>query len=230
MSKEKLNIYGDTLVENSGKGSDISTQRLDSLDKHCIDTALGYAEKQNRLTLVDIGCGRCGFINQLHSVVSKKHPNAELSLTAVDIQDYKSFCSPGVNFRVSDMTSYLVDHSFMNFHIIYSQRTIHYLDYQEAAHFLEAAYNALRETGGWLFLSASGLRSELGDGYPHATLPVRDRFEFLSSEMRERHGIKDKVCLYTPDELAELVASAGFVIGRTESSEFGNVKLIAMRV
>jgi predicted TPR repeat methyltransferase len=230
MSKEKLNIYGDTLVENSGKGSDISTQRLDSLDKHCIDTALGYVEKQNRLTLVDLGCGRCGFINQLHSVVSKKHPGADLSLTAVDIQDYRSFCSAGVNFRVSDMISYLVDYAFMNFHIIYSQRTIHYLNYQEATHFLEAAYNALRESGGWLYLSASGLHSELGDGYAHASMSLSERFEFLSPVMQKRHGIKEKVCLYTPDELAKLVGSVGFVVGRTEASEFGNVKLIAMRV
>jgi len=31
-----LNRYGDTLIENDGKGADIASQRFDDLDKRCL--------------------------------------------------------------------------------------------------------------------------------------------------------------------------------------------------
>ena len=57
-------------------------------------------------------------------------------------------------------------------------------------------------------------------------MPVRNRYAQLSPAQRRRHGIAEPVCLYTPDELVELVEAAGFRVRQVWTSDFGNVKLV----
>ena len=105
----------------------------------------------------------------------------------------------------------------------YSQRFIHYLEFQEAVRLLRLIREHMPE-GARLFLSASGLWSELGNGYVGAAQPLPRRFAPLSAAMAEKHDIRVRVCLYTPSELAELCQSAGFRCDRVYTSAFGNVK------
>jgi hypothetical protein len=75
-----------------------------------------------------------------------------------------------------------------------------------------------------LFLSASGLQSELGVDYGGREDALRDRFSPLSPAMALKHGIHESVCLYTMDELVSLCEHASFRVERIFSSSFGNVK------
>ena len=81
-----------------------------------------------------------------------------------------------------------------------------------------------------LFVSASGLTSELGVGYLHAEHPVEQRFAPLADEMQAKHGVREPVCLYTEQELERLVTMHGFGAVRLWTSPFGNVKGVFERV
>jgi hypothetical protein len=78
--------------------------------------------------------------------------------------------------------------------------------------------------GARLFVSASGMDSELAAGYAHAGRPVRERFAALAEAMQAKHRVREPVCLYTKDELEDLVLGQGFTAIRTWLSPFGNVK------
>jgi hypothetical protein len=107
--------------------------------------------------------------------------------------------------------------------VAYSQRFIHYLRFQEAARLLATLASRLCP-GARLFISASGMQSELSEGYPHAGNPLEERFALLASAMQAKHGVREPVCLYTKDELERLVLAQGFTAIRTWASPFGNVK------
>jgi hypothetical protein len=76
--------------------------------------------------------------------------------------------------------------------------------------------------GARLFLSASGLASELAEGYPAG--PIEARYATLSPAMQAKHHIEGPVCLYAAEELEALAEAAGFATERVELSPFGNVK------
>ena len=78
--------------------------------------------------------------------------------------------------------------------------------------------------------SASGLNSELGHGYPHAGHSVEERCAPLADAMQAKHGIRERVCLYTVEDLERAVLAHGFTAVRTWTSPFGNVKGIFERL
>jgi hypothetical protein len=83
--------------------------------------------------------------------------------------------------------------------------------------------------GGSLFISASGMGSELSNNYRGSTKSRDERFDYLSDDMQEKHGIKEPVCLYSPDELKALFIDAGFILEKIWESSFGNVKAIFVK-
>lgn len=213
-----LNSYNDKLIENAGKGADIASQRLDDLDLACLADA--QMRSDGNFVLVDAGCGRCGFINQV-----ARHVSTGI-LVALDVEDFAEFAAEGVTYVQGDMREG-IEHLGRTIDILYSQRTIHYLTYAEAKAFLTAARNAMN-SGSALFLSASGIGTELAEGYPGRDLPVTDRHHLLDTPMAEKHGIRQPVCLYSQQELVDLVTSVGFEVRAAAVSEFGNVKIIAV--
>lgn len=80
-----------------------------------------------------------------------------------------------------------------------------------------------------MFLSASGMDSELSEGYPACGLPVDRRFARLAANMAEKHAILAPVCLYRPSELEDLARDAGWAVENVFVSPFGNVKLVAVK-
>ena len=113
--------------------------------------------------------------------------------------------------------------------VAYSQRFIHHLRFDEASRLL--AMLAVRLcTGARLFISASGLGSELGAGYAHFASRIEQRFAPLAANMQEKHRIREPVCLYTVAELEQLVVAHGFIAIRTWASPFGNIKGVFERV
>ncbi|MCC1496898.1 class I SAM-dependent methyltransferase [Alcanivorax sp. 1008] len=214
-----LNEYGDTLIENDGKGADIASQRLDDLDSRCISMAR-VASIECPIVVLDVGAGRCAMANALAALPSVK-------AIAVDPGDYNSFAEDGVTYIKRTIEQFLSSEPVPEFHLIYSQRTIHYLPFDQASAALAAAAARIQSPG-YLFLSASGMGTELSLGYPAVEEPVDRRFAKLAPDMQEKHGIRQTVCLYSPDELSSLVEASGWVVVDVTVSEFGNVKLVAV--
>ena len=131
-----------------------------------------------------------------------------------------------VGMNMAEMETWFLDDYANAFSQITCQRAIHYLPRDVALGVLRQLRLLLR-TDGALFISCSGLGSELGTGYPGEHVPVSERFDCLASEMADKHSIKHPVCLYTEDEFQTLLEEAGFRISKIYASAFGNLKVIA---
>jgi hypothetical protein len=110
----------------------------------------------------------------------------------------------------------------------FSQRTLHYLRPLDALNLFERL-GEMMEAGAKCFLSASGISSELGDGYRGREIPWEQRYFPLSSENQKKHGIEGAVCLYSETELAAAMERSGFSCETIYSSQFGNVKGVFVR-
>lgn len=213
MDREALNIYGDKKVlTKGGRGVDVASQREDDLDRLAIE----FIRARNAPSILEIGCGLGG--------QSIRMAEAGAVVTALDMHDYSGMfpSSDRLTFVQGDLASFTPDPS-VRYDAIFSQRTIHYLPFDQAAAALKSLVEGHLAPGGVLFLSASGLFSELGDLYPHAYRQVADRFAVLAPDVAEKHGIHAPVCLYTPIDMAELISACGLIPGVWVSS-FGNVK------
>ena len=82
---------------------------------------------------------------------------------------------------------------------------------------------------GKMFISCSGLESELGNGYEAKAVVPQERFGVLAADMQDKHQIKQPVCLYTQDEFAQMLGEAGWRIDTIYASAFGNIKAIASK-
>lgn len=221
-----LNIYGDSLVATTGRhGSDIASQRLDSLDRACLNDVLARESPR----VLDFGCGlgsfglRCAVLGARVVLNDLMEPPG-IAACAQALSD----CLHAVEIEcvAGDIRSVVAQ--FGAFEILYSQRMLHYLPYADAV----AVLKTLGRGGGpsqKAFLSLSGLGSDLRVGYSASGTPVQDRFASLSSEAQKKHDIYEKLCLYSEEDAATLAADAGFAVERIWSSEFGNVKCVFAR-
>ena len=208
-------------------GIDIASQWVDELDLETLRFVV--STKMPKRVALDLGCGLgvqgirfavLGCRSVLYDIVDMEE-RIERVRQALEI--------PTLEFRQIDLWQATLEDFPPAAGVAYSQRFIHYLRFDEASRLLALLAGRLC-TGARLFLSASGLASELGMGYAHAGNPVEDRFAPLAGEMQAKHGIRERVCLYTVEELERLVCAHGFVTIRTWASPFGNVKGVFERV
>ena len=143
-------------------------------------------------------------------------------VVAVDLRPLPSPIA-GVRFVQGDMLR-LPAFGEAPFDIILCQRAIHYLPYARACHVVQALCALLRVEGR-LYLSASGLNSELGAGYRAS--PLIERHHELCPEMAEKHNIFGPVCLYEEGDMQFLLEKNGFVVEQLFVSPFGNIKAVA---
>ncbi|MBO5836147.1 MAG: methyltransferase domain-containing protein [Bacteroidales bacterium] len=218
-----LNLYGDNYVATSGShGADISSQRCDELD----NMALAFVSGMCRPRVLDIGCG--------FAAQSLRFAHNGADVVAVDIMDISQHLSARMKqeglpldkivFHNTDVQFFLKN-NVLDYDVIYSQRFIHYLNPLVALDVVRRFYNILSDSGR-IFISASGINSELSTDYIGRDINVMQRFEYLKDQMRIKHGITERVCLYRPDELEWLFKRAGFKTMNIWESAFGNVKAI----
>lgn len=221
---DSLNEYGDKLIKTSGShGADISSQRIDDLD----EKSLYYVIENNARPLkgLDIGCG-----SGIHSV-RLSLLGAQMSLIdRIDLQERIKEIAQMLNLKLSYIQYDVRKINLLNlgttFDFVYTQRFIHYLTYDEARD-LMIWINSITKKGSKLYMSASGIHSELGNDYPGKKIDIKNRYHFLSSEIAQKHNILEKVCLYSMDELSELISSHNFSLVKVWTSSFGNIKAIA---
>ena len=212
-----------------GCGIDVASQRADDLDERCLtflDTRFMH-NQGTRPSALDLACGQGGQALRMAA--------AGVLVTAVDQHDHETTIQgeaarrrvwrPPVFVR-ADFRALPENLAGAPFDVIVCQRAIHYLPYGEAVTAVQSWAHYLKP-GGHLFLSASGLASELGHGYPHGDRPVTARFAPLARDMAERHNIQAPVCLYEALDLVDLLHAAGYGIAEVFLSPFGNVKVVA---
>ena len=221
------NLYGDKLPHSlCGYGVDIASQRADDLDQK----ALVYIAARNTETkALDLACGQGGQAIRMAAAGAR--------VVASDLIEYNqelmraaSHGRPSLQFIKEDMRllpGVLVKHQ--PFDLIVCQRAIHYLPYHQAKRMVGNLWHMLNPKGR-LYLSASGIESELGQGYePSPSGNIESRFATLAAEMVSKHGIHGPVCLYGIEDAAKLMYQHGFTVLEAFASDFGNVKIIAER-
>lgn len=215
MKHDALNIYGDgKVLTKGGRGVDVASQRVDDLDR----AALDFIRARTAPSVLEIGCGFGG--------QSLRMAENGAVVTALDMHDYSGSipAHDRISFVQGDLSSFDPSPA-VRYDAIFSQRTIHYLPFDQAADALKRLVEKHLAPGGAVFLSASGLGSELGGLYPHADHPVGERFAKLSPQMAEKHAIHAPVCLYTCDDLAILLLMCE-LHPKVWISPFGNIKAI----
>jgi hypothetical protein len=222
-----LNLYGDKGGNLAGThGVDISSQRMDDLDRKCLLFAL--EQKSDDLAAVDLGCGL-----GIQGIRLALTGIETLLIDSLDIENRVSQCSDLLNlqniqFLKKDVRLLLPEDLPEKVQILYSQRFIHYLKFEEADSLIKMMAGRM-ETGGRVFLSASGIDTELADGYADRGKAVRDRYSPLSEAMALKHQIHEPVCLYSEMDMKLLLKPSGFKEILVWSSEFGNIKAIFER-
>jgi len=223
-----INVYNDIpLNALDGFGIDISTQRADDLDNELL--ALIKANNGNVLRVLDLGCGMGG--QTLRMAALGCH------VTSVDALDFSMVITHGCNqLNIPVEKVQFINADIRNtggylhgeYHYIYSQRAVHYLPYIEAKQLLTELREHLRKGfESKLFISVSGLHSELGQGYIGSP-NIDARFSYLHSTMAEKHKIEQPVCLYTLEDLNTLLLNCGYKIEKIYTSLFGNIISIAV--
>ena len=225
----QLNDYGDSVIKTiSDHGCDIAIQRTDDLDEMAISFAEQLSQANMPVNVLEIGCGQGGQI--------KRMADAGTSLIiGLDIDNYEKevfaatekYANCKTVFIQSDMRH--TEHWNLpetQLDIVISQRSIHYIKYSEAVLLLNQLKKYLSRDGR-LFISASGINSELGSGYFDGWKDVVFRYGYLSQAMQEKHNIKHPVCLYSIEDMHALLEEAGYCVESIWQSDFGNVKAVA---
>jgi SAM-dependent methyltransferase len=223
-----VNVYGDRriLAGEGGRGIDVALQRADELDRLAL-ADIGWRLQCGPVLAADFGCGSGGQAARMAA--------AGAAVIAVDIADQSAAIAAiggGVTFRRMDIRC-LGDPAVCGvptpFDVVVCQRTLHYLRYGEAMAFLDCLGERMTTTGSSIYISASGIGSELAEGYSGREDPLAQRFSPLSAIMQEKHGILAPVCLWSTEELAAAVVRSGFRITWSATSPFGNAKVAGTR-
>jgi SAM-dependent methyltransferase len=219
-----VNQYGDEKrLAGDGFGIDIASQRADDLDQAALAFIVDCGG--DGVSALDVACGQGGQALRMAA--------AGASVTAVDLTapTWPPELHQRVRFVTADMRAIertvarLFERPVL-FHVIVCQRAVHYLPYKDAVAVVQQ-FASLLAPEGRLFISASGLLSELGTDYSAAGVALPLRYAPLSGPMVEKHGIRGPVCLYTEDDMRQLLADAKLAALHIFSSPFGNVKAIA---
>ena len=218
----------DLIPAGQGRGIDVALQRADDLDL----ASLGFIAERCQttptaiITALDVASGSGG-----HAVRMAK---AGATVTATDILDRTTDVAALakandvadlVSFKPADMLT-LTQAFDGPFDVITCQRAIHYLPYLKGLEALAEMKKLLAE-GGKLYLSASGIGTELAEGYAAKDYPLAQRFAPLAESVAKHHDILQPVCLYSEEDLRQALETAGFKVEKIYASSFGNIKAVA---
>ncbi|MEL8056304.1 MAG: class I SAM-dependent methyltransferase, partial [Pseudomonadota bacterium] len=208
-----LNLYGDKLPAYTGRrGANISSQRVDDLDRLCnMHSARLHIKGRKKLRTVDLGCGDGiqGLRFSLYGYESYLYDKEALPREILALRSVY----PLVKFKfrkcdLSDVSNVKLPPNGVD--ICYSQRSIHYLDFFTARNLLSKVCDRM-SSAGLLFISASGLSSEIGHAHPDKLKSVEQRYSKLPIKMANNHSIHDEICVYSSDDLEKLGRQAGFL-------------------
>ncbi len=198
-------------------GIDIISQRITKLEKETIRSAL---ELPKNSTCLDLGCGQ-GYLGIilvfLHQKVYFIDQKINWKLRVLK----KLFRLQNMILIQKDIRKMIYQDFPDNISLIYSGRFLHYMKYNEANNLLKILRKKSSKNGK-IFLSVSGINSELGNGYLGNGKKIEERYDFLTKDHRNRFKIQEKVTLYNEQELQNLIQKY-FQIESIWQSDFGNL-------
>ncbi len=204
-------------------GVDVASTRLDDLDKRVLTAVEQKVIAGVSPRVLDVGCGRGGLAITLAS--------AGAAVTAIDIDDYRDvihaqFAMPSdaVNFIRADIRGWVATNT-ERFDLVVLQRVLHYLPYEEARTVLEKL-NAMSDT---LYLSVTGAETAIASHYDALTKPIPERWGKLDTAGQALFSISAPLCLYTEAEVRELLEKTGWQVEWLRVSDFGNIKVEAVK-
>ena len=221
-----INKYGDVFVRagDPGYGGAISQQREDRLDESALERACQLlASASGRAPVAyDVGAG--------YGAMAMKFAAAGCNVVACDIAPMPALRSFALQTR-SILPKHIIERDAREVDwaalpapdLLYSQRFLHYLRFNDAIALVRSMLRP--EHACYVYLSMSGIRSELGDDYPDR--PLQERFAYLNDEMIKKHGIAQEVCLYDIPDARALASECDLEVVELWRSDFGNVKLVA---
>lgn len=222
-----------TLLAAPGFGFDVCSVVEDTLDRDClsaVERLQGIKAGAAPVVALDIGGGHgamsvkmaergalvtlCDPIEQpLHlleapKAVRQRIHHARKPLGALECSDVRG-CGEG----------HRVD-------IIYSQRMLHYLTYDELKSALTKCREQYAARNCKLFLSVTGVESALGDEHPGNPYPLGDtrRHAMLEGPVSLNDQILHPVTFYRPEEFKALLEACGFKNVQISVSERGTIK------
>ncbi len=222
----KLNVYGDSLVPtDGGHGADITSQRQDELDLG----ALAAVKERRAPVVVDLGGG--------FGTLSAAMFEAGARVTMIDISDMAGSVFGAAKAknreRAKELTFVRKDFLAINnndlpgrIDILYSQRALHHLRYNDLLELLTTIRKRMPE-GSVAFLSVGGFDTEYGLSFEGRERSVEERYGKVAPDMQEKHGIHHEITIYRPEEFAGLLEKAGFTVTSINPSSFGNIKAFA---
>lgn len=228
---KNYNVLNDVCLKPgpSGAGLSLHTQPMDFLDRECLkfiqDNHLNNAD----FHALDIGGGagkhtiRMAQMGVRVTLVDRQDPSKN-----IDLVEEKGVVKKGlINLVQKEFTDVDIEKELKPYHLIYSQRAINYLPFEDFMTLLTALrQNA--ESGSRLYLSVSGYENEFAQTMPTRDEPLESRYGYLGCEkMKEKHNIYGKTLVFKQEEIEEILTKLGFTIERIETSTFGNVKTIA---
>lgn len=204
-------------------GFDISATRADDLDKKMI----AYASKLVSLRVLDVACGAGG--------QSLRFVNAGAQVVAVDDFDYVDIFSllreennvteESLVFKQGRMESLSDLLRGQEFDICCLQRAIHYVPYGVAVIVLKFLRTVIKDK---LYISVTGIGSEIGATYADKNKLVAERFCKLDMPAAQAFNIYEPLCLYTESEFKHLLEESGWKVKEIWVSAFGNIKAICI--
>ncbi len=220
VSQDQYNKTG-----NHKCGKDVSSFRYDELDYAALakceqivkESKSNNVGSHENITVFDLGCG---------------HGSMTVSFAEIGADAFAFDLHPHQKLYNNDLlkSEHIVKTDIRNVNwgsfphpkIVYSQRTLHYIRYDELCALLSSLIEFKLPI--YFYLSFSGMNSELSIGYQKASL--KNRFSYLSDEMAVKHDIHEPVCLYYPEDIYQLASLNNLKVEKLWVSEFGNVKTI----
>lgn len=208
----------------AGYGVDVSVHRADDLDKLC----LANVSQTETPRVLDLGCGAGG--------QSFRLAEAGASVIAVDTHDFSKVFADfnrtnertdfQVQFIQGDISSVVSELRTEVFSHVCMQRTLHYLQYEQASYILKQLSLI---TSDFLYLSVTGIESLVGEYYTGGNLPISERFQEIQEEGKELFSMCEPVCLYRKCEFENLLLTSGWSVKKLWTSDFGNHKAVCQR-
>jgi SAM-dependent methyltransferase len=201
-------------------GVDVAKSRIDDLDR-----LLLRQSSMEKATVLDLGCGSGG--------MSFKLGEAGAKVFAVDIEDYSKEFSIKLDLQPELKGKIQFIHDDMNnlasilrgqtFDYCLFQRSLHYLSYEAAVSLLHDLNKLVTDK---MFISVTGLESDIGKSYPARTAVLSKRFAKLLPEEAKKFSIQAPLCLYQKEEFVDLLEQTGWKIDSISTSAFGNHKVV----
>ena len=181
-------------------GIQITSSRLGKLEKELIKYTLDLPKSAVGL---DLGAGN-GFISVIMALFQKDIYFYDLKIDFKLKIFKKLFASKKLHLEKKNLKNINYRDFPKNIDFVYSARFLHYLTYKEAENLLRK-FSKNMKSGAKIFITVSGINSDIGINYSCGENKISERNCFLSKSNQKRFEIKEKVTLYKKEELENLL-------------------------